>query len=158
MSFNRTAYDTCAYSADILESTGPGKYVMSTPVRAEAGLFSADDHVRKGRVAAVAFGSDWADIDSELRGIRRPPISLRRCSAPFAPLAAEPLQTTDAPGARTEDTLISNPPSTLRERGVNRWHCLLEDPQQRLIDSPLERIGVNNRTLVKDAHVPCLPW
>lgn len=157
MSFNRTAYDTCAYSSALIESTGPGEYVMGTPVRAEAGLFSADDHVRKGRIAAVAFGQDWADIDSELRGIRRPPPNLRRCSAPHE---AASLMTalTDAPGARTEDTLISNPPSTLRERGVNRWNCLFEDPQQRVVDSPIERIGVNNRTLVKDAHVPCLPF
>lgn len=158
MSFNRTSYDECAYSSALLESMGPGAYVMMTPVRAEAGLFSNDDRVRKGRIAANAFGAEWADIDSELRGILHPPQSLRRCMA--AAPGMEPLDVpiTDSLDLRTEDTLVSNPPATLRERGVNRFECLLEDPQRRVMLEPLDRIGVNNRTLVKDAHVPCLPF
>jgi hypothetical protein len=55
--------------------------------------------------------------------------------------------------APREDTRLSNPPSTLRGTGINRWEWLCFDPQECAIES-FDRIPVNYRMVAKDNHVP----
>ena len=146
MSFNRQAYDTCNYASVLAESLGPGEYVMQTPVGVDLGLLN---DTPKGRV--VPQGGEWVQVDSELRGLNFR--GRRRCDrASFGEGPAVAVRDDQRPPR--EDTLISNPPSTLRERGVNRFECLPEDPQARIFEW---RVGTDVRTLTKDQHVPCLP-
>ena len=54
-----------------------------------------------------------------------------------------------------EDTLISNPKCTNKERTINRWEWLCRDPRERAL-LPFDRL-IANRLIVKDAHRPLKP-
>ncbi len=43
------------------------------------------------------------------------------------------LHLTECKNLTTEDTRLSNPPSTLRGTGWNRWKWLCQDPQERVL-------------------------
>ena len=58
-------------------------------------------------------------------------------------------------GMFTEDCRLSNPPSTLRGTGWNRWEWLCKDPQDRVIE-PFD-FQINTKILSKDNHRPCVP-
>ncbi len=57
--------------------------------------------------------------------------------------------------ASWEDTRLSNPPSTLRGTGINRWEWLCFDPQENVIGD-LDRFPINYRMVAKDNHVPLI--
>ena len=63
----------------------------------------------------------------------------------------------DFPGCNfnIEDTRLSNPPSTLRGTGVNRFTPLLMNPQENIF-FPGE-YHIPSRTDFRDNHRPCLP-
>jgi hypothetical protein len=67
--------------------------------------------------------------------IVRPGASARQCLAP------------------REDTRLSNPPSTLRGTGINRWEWLCFEPQDTALEE-FDRVPVNYRMVAKDNHVP----
>eukprot|EP00873_Tetraselmis_striata_P003193 jgi/Tetstr1/423457/TSEL_014138.t1 len=53
-----------------------------------------------------------------------------------------------------EDTRVSNPPSTMRGAGANRWAPLCEEPQEHALE-PFSRAPTNDRRAAKDSHTPC---
>ena len=54
-----------------------------------------------------------------------------------------------------ENTRLSNPASTLRGTGWNRWEWLCENPQKRSI-VPFD-LNINERLVLKDNHRPLVP-
>jgi hypothetical protein len=58
---------------------------------------------------------------------------------------------------KNESTLLSNPKSTFRETGVNRFQPICLNPQDRTRWEHPGEIGINYRMIVKDNHVPCIP-
>jgi len=54
-----------------------------------------------------------------------------------------------------ESTRLSNPPCTLKSTGINRFDPLCWNPQDKAIEG-FDRIGINNRMVVKDNHVPLI--
>jgi hypothetical protein len=54
-----------------------------------------------------------------------------------------------------EDTRLSNPPSTLRGTGVNRFNPLCFNPQEKIF-FPGE-LHIPSRIIMKDNHRPCIP-
>jgi hypothetical protein len=58
---------------------------------------------------------------------------------------------------RHEYTRLSNPVSTLRETGVNRFQPICLNPQDPTRWEQQGEVGINYRMVVKDNHVPCLP-
>lgn len=56
-----------------------------------------------------------------------------------------------------EYTRLSNPTSTLKETGVNRFQPICLNPQDRDRWELQGEVGINYRMIVKDNHVPCLP-
>jgi hypothetical protein len=60
-------------------------------------------------------------------------------------------------GIRNEYTRYSNPISTLKETGVNRFQPICLNPQDPTRWLPQGEIGINYRMVVKDNHVPCIP-
>ena len=54
-----------------------------------------------------------------------------------------------------EDCRFSNPPSTLRGTGINRFEWLCRDPQEKAI-SPHPRVPINYRLVAKDNHRPLI--
>lgn len=58
---------------------------------------------------------------------------------------------------RYESTRLSNPVSTLKETGYNRFQPICLNPQDPSRWEHPGEIGVNYRMVVKDNHVPCIP-
>jgi hypothetical protein len=57
-----------------------------------------------------------------------------------------------------EYTRTSNPTMTLRETGINRFQPICLNPQDRNRWEHPGETGINYRMVVKDNHVPCLPY
>lgn len=56
-----------------------------------------------------------------------------------------------------EHTRLTNPPSTLRGKGLNRMEPLYLNPQDENRWLHPGEVGINYRMVVKDNHVPCVP-
>jgi hypothetical protein len=60
-------------------------------------------------------------------------------------------------GIKYEYTRLSNPTSTLRETGVNRFQPICLNPQDRDRWEVQGEVGINYRMIVKDNHTPLIP-
>jgi len=58
---------------------------------------------------------------------------------------------------KNEYTRLSNPVSTLKETGINRFQPICLNPQDPSRWEHPGEIGINYRMVVKDNHVPCIP-
>jgi hypothetical protein len=155
MSGNRLTNDPVAITQSMNESLGPGYYVLTRYVPDRA-VVSGDPRMTTQGIAAGKCANDLIDIDSDLLGITRkagtamydPARDMVACESP--PLATA--QAATATDYDPEDCRLSNPPSTLRGTGINRWEWLCADPQ----DTALSPIGVpaDVRSMVKDTHRP----
>ena len=56
-----------------------------------------------------------------------------------------------------EYTRITNPTSTLRETGINRFNPIYLNPQDRSRWEHPGETGINYRIIAKDNHIPCIP-
>jgi hypothetical protein len=158
----------------------PSMYVLGTPANAVTPMHPDDIHVRlQGRGADISRGN-LIDISSELLGITRPNSSCptrqylpsdqqNQCGAqggsiisgcsPYSKVCLNndtfintyPTMEFN----KTEETRLSNPPSTLRGTGMNRWEWLHCNPQYNVMPSFDHQI--NSQLLAKDNHRPCLP-
>jgi len=161
MNFNRLNYDTCTYQHNLKQSVGVADYILGMPRVNCNACFNANPSAGNIDTQATVKSKDaLVDIDSELMGLNRKasncptsayipdlsrPEELRYPTTPIA----------DCRAISVEETRLSNPPSTLREQGWNRWEVLLENPQARA-EVPF-RFNVNNRLIVKDNHRPYVP-
>ena len=57
MSFNRLAYDTCAYEQQLNQSTGPGEYTMNVPQTSCEPCFPADPSHRLQKLGSSTVGN-----------------------------------------------------------------------------------------------------
>lgn len=148
MAFSGSGSDECEYRQVVGESMGPGMYSLGTPLARPDGCDRAV----------------WADAESELFGLPRP---LVRCSTgKFKPgdgagvgrgCGVPAFLQTRSPTVTGEDVRISNPPSTLRGTGINRWQPLLEDPQCHALPPWGQAWPSDDRQIAKDSHVRCKP-
>ena len=163
MSFNNLKYDTCSYKQVLSESIGPCEYQLGTPFISCDDCFSKDPQLilqRNG--VSVAKNIPQVDVDSELMNLTR---KLTNCSSKeFVPKfdakgeidnTIETKHFNDCNIPTRENTRLSNPASTLRGTGWNRWEWLCEDPQQRSL-VPFD-LNINERLVVKDNHRPLIP-
>lgn len=58
---------------------------------------------------------------------------------------------------KNESTRLSNPSSTLKETGINRFQPICLDPQDRSRWEHPGELWINYRMIVKDNHVPQMP-
>lgn len=163
MNFNRLNYDTCTYQHNLKQSVGVADYVLGMPRINCHACFHADPSMGPiDKLPAVRPRDALVDLDSELMGLNR---KASNCPTTahipdiFKPDEARLGGTTtpiaDCRAISVEETRLSNPPSTLREQGWNRWELLWENPQTRA-EVPF-RFNVSNRLIVKDNHRPCIP-
>jgi len=160
MSWNRLTEDACEVWTDMRQSTGPGTYTLSRPLKC-AGPFVGDPLLSsQGAQVSVCADRPLVDVDSELLGITRRAMRCPQghyaagtgaCGLKHAPPAPDRLSAAFEP----ESTRDSNPGCTLRGTGWNRWEWLCEDPQ-RFAEVPFET-NVNYRSVVKDNHRPLIP-
>jgi hypothetical protein len=160
MSFNNLKYDTCSYKQVLSESVGPGEYQLNMPFVACDDCFSKDPQLILQRSGvSVAKNIPMVDVDSELMNINR---KLTNCSSDeFIPKfdengeidnSVENIHFKDCGIPLIENTRLSNPASTLRGTGWNRWEWLCENPQDRSL-VPFD-FNINNRLVTKDNHRP----
>ena len=169
MSFSRLKYDTGNHQKEDQESMGPGLYTLNTPVQCSQ-ILPKDPRLRAQKQGVSQQKNvDWRfysgpiDVESELYGINRP--NSRCPQDKFIPGCQEKIiggyncednaHDFNIGGYNIEDTRLSNPPSTLRGTGINRFEPLCLDPQDRVL-FPCS-FNVNTDLLVKDNHRPSVP-
>jgi hypothetical protein len=162
MSFTRLNYDSEAYLASIRQSVTPADYSLQPDYAMHCTpCFSADPRAGGTYLAggAVSTCTDrpLIDVSSELLGLPRkasrdPSQMYRPSESPYCAFA--PVKDCDSI-APTEDTRLSNPPSTLRGTGWNRWEWLPQNPQDHAF--PGFELHVDNRLIAKDSFRPQLP-
>jgi hypothetical protein len=180
MSFNRNVYDMCSYKYQLADSAGSGIYQLTRPNNVCAPCLPNDPRIiAQTQGVSISKNTSLIDIDSELIGIGR---NLSKCpERKYMPNQNSSFQCGAQTGnvrngcsktdklcvdntqvinftdcfTPTEDTRLSNPPSTLRGTGWNRWEWLNADPQDRVTE-PFD-FQINTKILSKDNHRPCLP-
>ena len=160
----RLKYDYGSYQEQLSRSIYPGLYQLNSPFNDcnNCGVTIPDDpYIRYQNYGQNTCTMKKAvDDSSELAGLNyknskcnkdaytpnsyistgcvvKTTNDVRKCSTP------------------TESCRLSNPPCNLKETGINRFDPLCWDPQQKALES-FDRIGVNNRMLMKDNHVPLI--
>jgi hypothetical protein len=165
MSSSRLDFDGDSYKYHLRESVGPGDYMVSTPIHECGECLTENPYIRPSlKPSSFNRQAELVDVGSELSGRTRTaslcPTKQYLPIAKYNNVGVHPTKETSECSAflHTEDTKLSNPPCTLKGHGINRWMWLPEDPQNFAL-TPFEnhRLGVSNRVVVKDNHVPCMP-
>ena len=158
----RLKYDTSSYQEELQRSLYPGVYSIITPHNDcdDCHQFlSNDPHLRFQSYGHHSCSMAKAvDDSSELSGRN---YKNSKCSkdaySPNSYISTGcVVKTTDEIrkcSTPTESCRLSNPPCNLKETGINRFDPLCWNPQEKAIET-FDRIGVNNRTLMKDNHIP----
>lgn len=158
MSFTHLAYDPCTYRTDLLQSVGPGDYLMATPALQCSTCVSGDPWLQGGGAASICKDRPLIDVDSELHNLSRPATN---CPAGhYHPSATPFCARTNFPDCHAtsiscEDTRLTNPPCTLRATGWNRWEWLCQDPQDK-VQMPFDW-NIDTKLVAKDNFRPCIP-
>lgn len=180
MSWNREPYDVCSYKYQLAESIGPGVYQLVRPDNQTVPILPKDPRfIAQTSGVSIARNTSLIDIDSELLGISRNLSSCPdrkympdnfasgQCGAQTGKVRngcrntdklcvdnSEVMNFGDN-GLWCEDTRLSNPSSTLRGTGWNRWEALPADPQDRVLHE--FDYNINTKILSKINHRPCIP-
>lgn len=144
MSLSRSAYDEGAYRHELRESMGPAAYIFqSVPTN----KYTCDPGAKESE-------------NSDLLGLPR---KNSRCPGDYYFPSANEKNVCETPAQlgytpdfiRVEHTKVSNPPSTLRGKGVNRFDHLCENAQNWAI-SPFHFQAQDNLN-ARDNHRPVIP-
>lgn len=163
MSSTRLINDTCAVENDLKRSVGAGNYFVGAPRQDCQTCFPANPgtfvkQVNLGPIQNDISGSkcqnvDNVEISSRLLGLSTP---LTKCKEIKKPVCEKLIKKQECPRfIGTEDTRLSNPPSTLKGTGWNRWEWLCKNPQKNIF-VPFD-FNISNRIVAKDNHRPVIP-
>lgn len=182
MSNNGLKDDLGTQRLDINQSVAPGIYSLYKPSNDCEGCYPVQPKIRLQKVGnSLQKGIFQIDIESELNGLFRK--NSRNPEKKYQPCCDKVSETTcqqsadENPNSNNcylnnqtnnpnlkhqkeciipnEDTRLSNPASTLRGTGWNRWEWLCIDPQQQT-EIPFDN-NISNRLIVKDNHRPLIP-
>ena len=162
MSFASSKYDVENYQRDLFATIGAGHYQTNLPRNACDGCFSPE--TRNSTHGNSIYENSLVDVDSELMGLN---VKNSKCpTKQYDPVKSNEkfveqgkTHYDDCKVFTAENTLLSNPPCTLRGTGWNRWEWLCQNPQDRAI-VPFNRgldIGANTNLMARDNHRPCMP-
>lgn len=157
--------DSCSPDEKLRVSVGPGMYNLTTPANDDSSCgrdIPADPSLR-WQQWGPGFCPPGAGVndESELRGLN---YRLSKANQDmYNPVnynikpacIAKGNQDARACAAPMESTRYTNPPSTLRSTGWNRWEWLCWNPQDRSI-VPFQW-NVNSSIVIKDNHIPAIP-
>lgn len=150
--FNRLPYDSCAVAQSQHVSEGAGKYQLEKPVTCDA-CFPMDAR-RIQRLGGMSCDNHLQiEIDSELKLINTPASYCNHNSA----ITCDPSNFPVCTSLEVENTRLTNPPSTLRCQGINRFDTLFHDPQNNSFGTwDYVTYNVPTRMIVKDTFRPTL--
>lgn len=73
MAYTNSIYDNCSYDQTLMESEGPGAYMLLTPSNVSEMCLADDPHIRAQSMGSKHIpGTSLIDVDSELMNITRP--------------------------------------------------------------------------------------
>jgi len=158
MSFASSKYDVENYQRDLFATIGAGHYQTNLPRNACDGCFSPEAH--NSTHGNSIYENSLVDVDSELMGLN---VKNSKCpTKQYDPVKSNEkfveqgkTHYDDCKVFTAENTLLSNPPCTLRGTGWNRWEWLCQNPQDKAI-VPFN-IELNTSIMAKDDHRPCIP-
>lgn len=150
-SFTRNAYDECALQQRDAESSSAFSWLTDAQVvEPKEACFMATAPFQQNPFRSVPMAS--VDVESDLRGQTR---MLSKCDIhKFNPALSKPL---DYSIPECKDTRLAadytrtnRACNVLSGVSINRFHPLIEDPQQQISENTI--IGVNTRLQVKDYY------
>lgn len=160
----RLNYDSCSYSEKLKRTIGPGLYSLNTPHNdcSDCENLPSDPAVRFQKFShGTCSIKSSVDDSSELLGIN---YKASKCNADsylpgkYTATGGCDLRSFEDPRkclVPREDTRLSNPASTLRGTGINRWEWLPYNPQETALEQ-FNHIPVNYRMVAKDNHTPII--
>jgi hypothetical protein len=160
----RLTQDSCSYTEKLKRTIGPGLYTLNTPYNdcSHCENLPSDPALRFQQYGPNTCTMKSAiDDSSELLGINYKSSKCNKDAySPGKYTATGGCDINSSSNPRQcstprEDTRLSNPPSTLKGTGINRWEWLPQDPQLRAIEE-FDRVPVNYRMVAKDNHVPII--
>jgi hypothetical protein len=167
---NHLRDDDQQYAQSLRESTGVSQYLFQAPRQTDSRNNATMDPrgVRQGIQVNTCVNMPLVDVDSELLGITRKAgfasqfdvaNSMSRCiiqgGEGAAVVRGQERDSVATSPLDSEDCRFSNPPSTMRGTGINRFEWLCRDPQEKAI-SPHPRTPINYRLVAKDNHRPLI--
>jgi hypothetical protein len=182
-SFERLKYDSETYDMDVAQSTAPLQYRLDPNFTNRCNLCRPGDIGYVGtQGVSLNTNESLIDVESDLKLLNyrqtRNPMkkfipncqTCQTCNKTNGTVCDEGL-TDNCPTCNekqnlhnlpscpifTEYSRISNPISTTRGVGLNRFQPLCLNPQDiNRWEMPMET-GINYRLVAKDNHVPCVP-
>jgi hypothetical protein len=157
MSFNRLKYDSCQLKKQNDESSGPGMYMIETPIIPDK-VFNDNPRVVNQKLgASIPKDVDWrfyngpVDIESKLWNLEEPS---SKCTSYQSPsyMRSETVEP-EVIHFPSLDTRLSIP--MLKEASCNRFESLCMNPQEHIF-FPLDHT-VSTRIVFKDNHRPMIP-
>jgi hypothetical protein len=156
MAFTHLLYDKCTYKHALQESMAPCDYMLDQNFAHNSKACFVKSPAVRQTYYGVATCKDLIDVDSELMGLNR---RTSRCpDKRYHPSQHDFCYAKKAKECNDldpENCRISNPPCTLRARGINRFECPFTDMQKHT-EIPFPT-NVNNRLMIKDNFKPTIP-
>ena len=160
MAFTRFNYDEARTHKILMESTGPGKYMLNTPGQGTKPFYYEDPHIRLQKWGANLLhvpGGHPVDIASDLDGRSRR--HNKYCvddKVPFRTPVQTQKQDYSTAKSYTDETRTSHPAWMYRTLEQTRWEYPLLNPQENVCKH-FEN-NVSSRILEKDNFVPKKPF
>ena len=159
MSFSRLPYDDCAYTHKLAEAVSGNHYMLDTTYANHCKpcyVPSSTVRLQRNGARTAEERGDLADVSSDLFGLTRR--SSHCPSEKYLPGKGCKQTTTkklnECNDLDPEPSRLSNPPCTLKGRGIDRWDWLCLDPQAHT-ETPFPT-DISTRMLAKDNHRPCV--
>lgn len=126
-------YDDIHQADDMRISTYAGRYAI-TPNMNCPSTYPINPTIRIQSSGDSWVSGQWkTDVESDLRGVGRPPTKWRCDSMLYNPMNntmnSIPLTNAEDEGNGIHFNRLNNPPCTLRATGWNRWQPLFHNPQ-----------------------------
>jgi hypothetical protein len=175
MAFSRLSNDQCNQKYKYKESTSPGLYQTNTPILCQTCFQENPQMINQHGGVSIKRDTDWrfytgpVDVESDLMNINN-----RATNCPdgkFKPKCPKCVAGSGVKNCRCnqndelvnateckfpiENTRLSNPPSTLRSTGWNRFDYLCLDPQANLNYDNTFSQGIDTKQLAKDTYKIC---
>jgi hypothetical protein len=133
-------YDPVTQDQEVTDSLAPGRYALETPIghteclQLNPDIVGARQGVAQPRGVHHRPGDGPVDVESKLRNLGRP---LTRADT-AAPIRLPVINSTSGQIPmecffETDHSRLSNPPATLRSRGIDRFETVAHNPQANAI-------------------------
>jgi hypothetical protein len=152
MAFTKTLYDKSLYEDSVKRSQRVGQYRLEQPLFFNKAPYPDDVRIGNPSGPATTNFQNRVDLESDLKGYTRPP-SKELVNQHNPGNNSYRLYNHNIVNFNVNETILENPPCTLRGTGYNRWDWLPINPQ-KAVTTEFNHM-VDTRQLEKDRHYQC---